>query len=112
MAARPPLEPGAFWERLHEALGLQQHAAALAERGETEESAQCERRAMALLLEATCLLDEDEPALETVRSLATAGLARLRGLRPRGRADSRRRRVAVARVSAGATPMPLESSQE
>jgi hypothetical protein len=62
---------------LHTALGLQQAACQLAQTCQNEEAALYERQALSLLLEATCLLDPDEPALSTVRMLATSGLARL-----------------------------------
>ena len=50
-----------FWELLHAALGLQHTASRLAASDEPEESVLYERQAIALLLEATCLLDQDEP---------------------------------------------------
>jgi hypothetical protein len=81
-----------FWELLHTALGLQHEASGLAEAGRSEEAAACERKAMSLLLEATCLLDPRQPALDTVRQLATAGLARLHSLkRPRKTSRARPR---------------------
>jgi len=70
-----------FWELLHAALGLQHTASRVAASGNPEESVLYERQAIALLLEATCLLDPDEPALTTVRLLATAGLSRLHTLK-------------------------------
>jgi len=70
-----------FWELLHAALGLQHTASRLASSCEPEESVLYERQAIALLLEATCLLEPDEPALTTVRLLATAGLGRLHALK-------------------------------
>ena len=71
---------GDFWEFLHAALGLQQSAATLADEGQSTEATLYERQALALLLEATRLLEPGEPALPFVRMLAAAGLARLHGL--------------------------------
>jgi hypothetical protein len=86
-----------FWELLHTALGLQHEASGLAEAGRSEEAAACERQAMSLLLEATCLLDPRQPALDTVRQLATAGLARLHSLkRPRKTSRARPRGASTA----------------
>ena len=94
-----------FWDLLHAALGLQHGAGRLAEAGCVEDAAYYERQAISLLLEATCLLDPGQPALSTVRLLATAGLARLHDLKRRVRAaerlphppGSRTRRVAPGR---------------
>jgi hypothetical protein len=78
-----------FWDILHVALGLQHTASCLAEAGEADEAATCERQALSLMLEATCLLDPDEPALSTVRMLASAGVARLRSLQRRAEGNRR-----------------------
>jgi hypothetical protein len=98
-----------FWEFLHAALGLQHSAGRLATEGRYHEASLYERQAIALLLEATCLLDTEEPALTTVRQLAAAGLSRLHRLKrktePRpaparratdARAPRRRRRTVLA----------------
>lgn len=90
MQAGIEADQGAFWERLNAALRLQHEATQLAEAGQRDQAAELERRAIALLLEATCLLEQDEPALGTVRNLAAAGLSRLRAL-------NRRRRSVLAR---------------
>jgi hypothetical protein len=82
MAAPSKNNLSAFWEFLHAALGLQHAACCLAQAGSATEAVVCERQALSLLLEATCLLEPDEPALSTVRTLATAGLARLQALKP------------------------------
>jgi hypothetical protein len=81
MLAASQAERGDFWELMHAALGLQHNATQLAESGQPEDAAFYERQAIALLLEATCLLDPEEPAMVTVRQLATAGLARLHDLK-------------------------------
>ena len=90
----PPSERNlsTFWEFLHAALGLQHAACCLAQGGSSTEAAVCERQALSLLLEATCLLEPDEPALFTVRTLATAGLARLQALKPAGEGQRARPR--------------------
>jgi hypothetical protein len=82
MAAPSENNLSAFWEFLHAALGLQHAACCLAQTGSATEAVIYERQALSLLLEATCLLEPDEPALSTVRTLATAGLARLQALKP------------------------------
>lgn len=92
---------GDFWEFLHAALGLQQSAVTLAGDGQSTEATLYERQALSLLLEATRLLEPDEPALPLVRMLAAAGLARLRGLtrsteHQAVRPDPARRRGAAA----------------
>lgn len=89
-----------FWELLHAALGLQRSACTLAEEGRSVDALAAERQAISLLLEATCLLEPDEPALTTVRMLATSGLARLRALRHRAPARARTRKTSP-RVSSG-----------
>ena len=86
MLATTQTDRGDFWELMHAALGLQHNASRLAEQGRPEDAAYYERQAIALLLEATCLLDAEEPAMATVRQLATAGLARLHGLKKAVRA--------------------------
>jgi hypothetical protein len=80
VAAPSRTDLSAFWEILHAALGLQHAACQLAQTCQTEEAVLYERQALSLLLEATCLLDPDEPALSTVRMLATSGLVRLHEL--------------------------------
>lgn len=105
-------DAGDFWELLHAALGLQNAACRAADEGHHHDAALYERQAIALLLEATCLLETDQPALTTVRQLAVAGLARLHGLKKqiaaaerqaRPTADRpRRKRVATARRAASA----------
>ena len=73
-------------------------------KGEPEESVLYERQAIALLLEATCLLDPDEPALTTVRLLATAGLGRLYALKhSRSRSSSPRSRSTTTSARARRT---------
>ena len=98
MQACTESDQGSFWERLNGALSLQHEATQLAAAGEREQAAELERRAIALLLEATCLLEADEPALGTVRDLAAAGLSRLRALNRRSRSvlPRPRRRRALA----------------
>lgn len=91
MLATNRADRGDFWEVMHAALGLQHTAARLAEQGQPADAAYYERQAIALLLEATCLLEANEPALATVRQLATAGLARLHGLKKAVRAAERAR---------------------
>lgn len=93
MLAPNRTERGDFWELMHAALGLQHNAACLAEAGQPEDAAYYERQAIALLLEATCLLEANEPAMVTVRQLATAGVARLHELK-RALQSDRPRRVA------------------
>lgn len=97
MLATNRADRGDFWELMHAALGLQHTAACLAEQGQPEDSAYYERQAIALLLEATCLLETHEPALGTVRQLATAGLARLHGLKKALRVAERARTIPVTR---------------
>jgi hypothetical protein len=91
MAMPDQANHGDFWELMHAALGLQHAAARLAEQGQPEDAAFYERQAIALLLDATCLLDPAEPALGTVRQLATAGLARLHNLKKAARGQRPRR---------------------
>ena len=91
MLAPNRVDRGDFWELMHAALGLQHQAACLAEQGQPEDAAYYERQAIALFLDATCMLDPHEPALVTVRQLATAGLARLHGLKKAARAAERGR---------------------
>jgi hypothetical protein len=89
-------EVGGFWVLLNAALGLQHRAARHALSGDLEQAAECERRAIAVLLEATCCLEPDAPALVTVRQLAAAGLSRLRKLNRQSRPAvprSRRKRL-------------------
>jgi hypothetical protein len=81
MAAPTEAALNDFWEFLHAALGLQHSACRLATDGRYHEASLYERQAISLLLEATCLLDADEPALATVRQLATAGLGRLHAIK-------------------------------
>src|SRR5205814_10381476 len=85
MSVPSQANPVDFWDLLHAALGLQHGASRLAEAGSYEDASYYERQAIALLLEATCLLDTEQPALQTVRQLATAGLARLHDLKRRVR---------------------------
>jgi hypothetical protein len=82
MAVSAETDLGVFWDVLHAALGLQHSASQLAQTGDSEQAAIHEREALSLLLDATCLLGPDEPALATIRTLASAGLARLRALLP------------------------------
>jgi hypothetical protein len=114
MFAPKQAERGDFWELMHAALGLQHNASQLADRGQPEDAAFYERQAIALLLEATCLLGADEPAMATVRQLATAGLARLhdlkrlsQGVRPRRATASQPRR---AKSSVGSRPARVRAA--
>ena len=104
MLAPNRVDRGDFWELMHAALGLQHQAACLAQQGQPEDAAFYERQAIALLLDATCMLDPHEPALATVRQLATAGLARLHGLKKVIRAAERGRAAPVVR------PRPVKKS--
>jgi hypothetical protein len=76
--ASPESEVGDFWRLLNVGLRLQHSATRHSACGELEQAAECERRAIAVLLEATCCLEPDDPALVTVRQLALAGMSRLR----------------------------------
>ena len=88
-----------FWDLLHAALGLQHTACSLAQTSNPRDAALYERQALALLLEATTLLDQEEPALATVRLLATAGMARLHELQLRTHEPLRLEQSPVARPS-------------
>jgi HEPN domain-containing protein len=116
MLATTQTDRGDFWELMHAALGLQHNAARLAEQGRPEDAAYYERQAVALLLEATCLLDAEEPAMGTVRQLATAGLARLHGLKKVVRAAERaaeraRRAPAEARPQRARKPVAARAAR-
>lgn len=108
MAAHGEPDQSDFWETLSAALWLQHTASCLAARGEREDAVAYERWAIALLLEITRSLRADEPALETVRKLAAAGLARLEALKPQrrprrvtGAPAGERRQRAIARTTRG-----------
>ena len=103
MLAPNPTERGDFWELLHAALGLQHNASCLAEAGQPEDAAYYERQAIALLLEATCMLEASEPAMVTVRQLATAGVARLHDLK---------RATRIARPSRTASTEPIRRAKK
>jgi hypothetical protein len=111
MLAPNRVDRGDFWELMHAALGLQHHAACLAQQGQPEDAAYYERQAIALLLEATCMLDSQEPALVTVRQLATAGLARLHGLKKAARAAERRRAVPASRSQPAKRPVVVRRAK-
>jgi hypothetical protein len=81
MASPSEVVSSDFWEYLHAALGLQHSASCLATQGQLEDAMLFERQAISLLLDATCSLEPDEPALVTVRQLAAAGLSRLHTLK-------------------------------
>ena len=102
MLAPNRVDRGDFWELMHAALGLQHQAACLAQQGQPEDAAYYERQAIALLLDATCMLDPHEPALAAVRQLATAGLARLHGLKKAARAAER------GRAAPAVKPQPVK----
>jgi hypothetical protein len=106
MLAANQVDRGDFWELMHAALGLQHQAACLAEQGQPEDAAYYERQAIAILLDATCMLDPHEPALVTVRQLATAGLARLHGLKKAVRAIERGRTAPTGRPQSLKKPAP------